>query len=214
MNLQFCSRENQLLQSTQNDPTLQLLAQYTHQGWPESCKDCPHELLGYGMYRECISLENGLLFKDNRLIIPQSECEDTLKLLHYRHYGVNHTTDRARETVLWPGINDDIQRKVSQCQVCQKNSSSLQQETMQSHEVAKALWTKVGVDLFEYNKQQYLLVVDYYSKFPYTCRLHSPDTSTIINKLKEIFAENGIPETVITDGRPQFRSEFKQFAKN
>ena len=33
--------------STQNDPTLQLLMQYTYQGWPESCKDCPHELLGY-----------------------------------------------------------------------------------------------------------------------------------------------------------------------
>ena len=112
--------------STQNDPTLQLLTQYTHQGWPESCKDCPHELLGYWTYRECISLENGLLFKDNRLIIPQSECEDTLELLHYGHYGVNHTTDRARETVFWSGINDDIQRKVSQCQVCQENSPSLQ----------------------------------------------------------------------------------------
>ena len=84
---------------------------------------------------------------------------------------------------------------------------------MQSHEVPKAPWTKVGIDLFEYNKQQYLLVVDYYSKFPYTCRLHSPNTSTVINKLKEIFTENGIPETVITDGRPQFRSEFKEFAK-
>ena len=119
----------------------------------------------------------------------------------------------ARETVFWPGINDDIQRKVSQCQVCQENSSSLQQETMQSHEVPKAPWTKVGIDLFEYNKQQYLLVVDYNSKFPYTRRLHSPNTSTVINKLKEIFAENGIPETVITDGRPQFRSEFKEFAK-
>ena len=75
------------------------------------------------MYRECISLENGLLFKDNRLIIPQSECEDTLELLHYGHYGVNCTSDRARETVFWPGINDDIQRKVSQCLVCQENSS-------------------------------------------------------------------------------------------
>ena len=84
---------------------------------------------------------------------------------------------------------------------------------MQSHEVPKAPWTKVGIDLFEYNKQQYLLVVDYYSKFPYTRMLHSPNTSTVINKLKEIFAENGIPETVITDGGPQFRSQFKEFAK-
>ena len=77
---------------------------------------------------------------------------------------------------------------------------------MQSHKVLKAPWTKVDIDLFEYNKQQYLLVVDYYSKFPYTHRLHSPNTSTVINKLKEIFAENGISETVITDNRPQFRS--------
>ena len=147
----------------------QLLTQHTHQGWPESCKDCPHEMLGYWTYRECTSLENGLLFKDNRLIISQSECKDTLELLHYGHYGVNCTTDRARDTVFWPGINDDIQRKVSQCQVCQENSSSLQQETMQSHEVPKAPWTKVGIDLFEYNKQQYLLVVDHYS----TVSIHS-----------------------------------------
>ena len=47
-------------------------------------------------------------YSDNRLIIPQSEWEDTLELLHYGHYGVNHTTERARETVFWPGINDDI----------------------------------------------------------------------------------------------------------
>ena len=86
--------------STQNNPTLQLLTQHTHQGWPESCKDCPHEMLGYWTYRECTSLENGLLFKDNRLIISQSECKDTLELLHYGHYGVNCTTDRARDTVL------------------------------------------------------------------------------------------------------------------
>ena len=90
-----------------------------------SCSHSTHTL-GYWMYTECISLENGLLFKDNRLIIPQSECKDTLEPLHYGHYGVKHTTDRVGETVFWPGINDDIKRKVSQCQVCQENSSSPQ----------------------------------------------------------------------------------------
>ena len=35
----------------------------------------------------------------------------------------------------------------------------------------------------------------------------------MISELKGIFSENGIPETVVSDGGPQFRSEFKEFAR-
>ena len=55
----------------------------------------PKEILHYWTYRECISLENGLLFKDNRLIVPKVESDQILELLHYGHYGINCTQDRA-----------------------------------------------------------------------------------------------------------------------
>ena len=67
--------------------------------------------------------------------------------------------------------------------------------------------------LFKHNKRQYLLIVDYFSKFPFIHKLHSLSTGTVINELKGLFSENGIPEVVISDGGPQFRSEFRNFAQ-
>ena len=70
-----------------------------YKGWPREQKDCQEILHPYWTYRECISLENSLLFKDNRLIVPKAERDQILELLHYGHYGINCTKDRARESV-------------------------------------------------------------------------------------------------------------------
>ena len=59
--------------SAWKDNTLTRLAESVHKGWPNKAKDCPSNLQEYWAYRGCISLVNGLLFKDYRLIIPQSE---------------------------------------------------------------------------------------------------------------------------------------------
>ena len=68
--------------STCRDITLQELAKIVHKGWPREQKDCPEILHPYWTYRECISLENGLLFKDDRLIVPETERDQILELLH------------------------------------------------------------------------------------------------------------------------------------
>ena len=62
-----------------------------YKGWPREQKDCPEILQPYWTCRECISLENGFLFKDNRLIVPKAERDQILELLHYGDYGINCT---------------------------------------------------------------------------------------------------------------------------
>ena len=199
--------------STSKDITLCELAKMVHKGWPREQKDCPDILKPYWTYRECISLENGLLFKDDRLIIPDTEKDQILEQLHYGHYGIKRTQDRAKESVFWPGIAKDIENKVKDCSICQENSSSQTKEIMHSHDVPRGPWIKLGIDLFEHNKKQYILLVDYFSKFPVIRQLYSLNTGAVINELKRIFSETGIPEVVISDGGPQFRSEFKDFAQ-
>ena len=115
--------------------------------------------------------------------------------------------------MFWPGIAKDIESKVKDCSICQENSSSQTKEVMHSHEVPRGPWIKLGIDLFEHYKKQYILLVDYFSKFPVIRQLHSLSTGTVINELKRIFSETGISEVVISDGGPQFRSEFKDFAQ-
>ena len=67
------TRLQEFQDSTQKDNTLTRLAEFVHKGWPNETEDCPSDLQEYWTYRECISLKNGLLFKDDRLIIQQSE---------------------------------------------------------------------------------------------------------------------------------------------
>ena len=74
-------------------------------------------------------------------------------------------------------------------------------------------WQKVAADLFELNKAQYLIVVDYFSRYPEVVKLNSTTSISIINILKSIFARHGIPSKLITDNGPQFSSHtFKEFS--
>ena len=75
-------------------------------------------------------------------------------------------TLRVGESVLWPGISNNIRTLTETCTVCQENSKSQPKETQQQAEVPLHAWERLGIDLFELSKGHYLLVVVYHSKFP------------------------------------------------
>ena len=52
------------------------------------------------------------MYKGTRLIIPKSERPSTLKILHMGHYAIDKMSLRARETVYWPGISQDIRHTI------------------------------------------------------------------------------------------------------
>ena len=76
------TRLQELRLATQSDPTLSSLTKTIHKGWPQSKNDCPEQLLDFWSFRQEISEEDGLLYKNQRLIMPHSERLETLKVLH------------------------------------------------------------------------------------------------------------------------------------
>ena len=71
----------------------------------------------------------------------------------------------------------------------------------------------MAADLFHLNGANYLVVVDYFSRYPEVQKLNSTTSNTVITLLKSIFARFGIPETFVSDNGPQFASQsFKDFA--
>ena len=70
--------------------------------------------------------------------------------------------------------------------------------------------------MFQWNGSDYLIIADYYSKFPIIRKLSGQSTSSAVVKLtKQVFSEQNIPTTVISDNGPQYSSqEYKQFAKD
>ena len=76
-------------------------------------------------------------------------------------------------------------------------------------------WERVAVDLFQLNGSTYLLVVDYFSRYPEVIKLNTTTSKTVIYSLKSIFSCHGIPSILMSDNGPQFDcSEMKTFANN
>ena len=75
-------------------------------------------------------------------------------------------------------------------------------------------WQRLGTDLFQLNGENYIIVIDYYSRYPEVVKLKGTTSRNIIDILKPIFSIHGIPETGVSDNGPQFSSqEFRDFAK-
>ncbi|KAI8490469.1 hypothetical protein Bbelb_317370 [Branchiostoma belcheri] len=96
---------------------------------------------------------------------------------------------------------------------CQKHRVSQQKEEMTPMEVPSRPWKTLGIDLFHLNQQWYLLLADYYSKFPVVKSMKDLRASTVMTAVKGIFAEQGVPDQLICDNGTQFTSqEFHQLA--
>ncbi len=85
---------------------------------------------------------------------------------------------------------------------------------MHPHKAPEIPWEKVGVDLFELNRQTFLIAVDYYSGLFEVEDMTSTVASRVITVLKSGFARHGIPITVMSDNGPPFNSEsFHEFSE-
>ena len=60
-------------------------------------------------------------------------------------------------------------------------------------------WQMLGGDLLDFKCQQYMVVVDYYSRYIELVYLADNITHTVSTKLKCIFAGFGIPDLLVCD---------------
>ena len=84
-------RIDRLWQSTTKDDTLALLKHTVQHGWPQTITELPPELCPYWTFRKEISIEDGILLKGERMIIPAVDQPDILQQLHHGHLGLQST---------------------------------------------------------------------------------------------------------------------------
>ena len=134
--------------------------------------------------------------------------------LHASHLGVESCLRRARETIFWTGMSNEIKQMVARCETCRKYETSNRKEPLMPHEIPSRPWEQVGVDLFKLDQKRYKIIVDYHSKLWEIDHLKSTTSTSIVLKLKHHLARHGCPDRLISDNGPQFVSaEFRKFAK-
>ena len=194
---------------------LQKLIQVTIGGWPSQKSDTDLGVRAYYNVRHELTMQNGLVFKDNRIVVPTSVRKDIIATVHRSHQGIQGCIRRAKDAVYWPLMNQEITDYANQYSVCNTYRPEQCKEPLLPHEVPGRPWAKVGTDLFELQGQHYLLLVDYYSNFFELARLGSNTRAMcVIDAMRSQFARHGSPEVLVSDNGPQFACrEFRTFTQ-
>ena len=140
----------------------------------------------------------------------QTPCRPIPIQLHEGHLGLNKCKLRAKETVYWPGLNNQLENLVLNCELCLKYSTAkckLEPSLMLGQEVPLYPWTKLATDIFNFEGVSYLLVVDYTSHYPIVHKLASMTGQHIASHFKLICSEYGWPDTLVSDNGPCYTSE-------
>ena len=200
-------------QSQEQDPVCSQVREFCKSGWPKK-QLIPEELAPYWKAKDRLTICDGLLQYNSRIVVPKPLQRETLQKIHTGHLGIEKCKKRTSSAVWWPGVMQQITQLVQNCEVCLKESKP-GKEPLISTVLPTFPWQVVGTDLFELNKDNYLLVVDYFSRYPEVVKLTSTTSASIISVLKSIFSRHGIPEIVRSDNGPQYASaEFLTFASS
>lgn len=79
---------------------------------------------------------DGLVFKRESIVIPTAAKGEMLKRIHVGHMGIVKCKNRAKEVMVWPSMNGQIEEMISNRPTClQFRISHAPKEPMISHEV-------------------------------------------------------------------------------
>ena len=205
---------DEIRETSEVDPTLHKVAEYITDGWPNSSKSLPLSLMPFYRERGELSVVDGIVTKGTCIVIPRTMRAEILEKLHESHQGLTRTRQRTKNAVWWPGLSHDLQTMSDSCTTCKMRQQAQNHEPLQTFEPAIRPWSRVAVDLADYEGRDYLILVDAFSRWIEIKGMASTTSSAVIKKLREIFTIHGYPDEIHSDNGPQFASDqFRQYTK-
>ncbi len=94
-------------------PVMQRVAHFITNGWPAKSKSIPPEVQPYFPIRDELIVDDGIILKGLRVVVPETLRREYVQQLHKGHPGIDATKRRAREVVYWPSMMLDIDSAVA-----------------------------------------------------------------------------------------------------
>ena len=168
-------------------------------------------------------LKNGLLYRDNRLWVPNGQIRmDLLYDYHTTpntgHLGEIKTRHRIQPYFYWKSMRDTIHDYVNRCRICQKTKSRNNKPSgyLQPFDPPVTNWTEIMKDFIvplPRTKNRYngiLNIVDWLSKMTRLIPIKADVTALEVAKLSKdnIYRHHGLPQRNISDRDRIFGSKF------
>ena len=203
-----------LLKAAKEDPEYQQLRQFILDGFPSHRSQLPDSCKRYWSVRDHLTIDDNLIVYGCRLLIPTKLRSEILTQLHESHQGSIRTKQRARLSVYWPGIDNDIDNVILSCKQCQDHLPSNPKEPIIQKPQPARRFQEIAVDLYSHAGHTYLVIVDCLTDRPAVISLdHGTASQQVIVAIHQSFCRTAIPDVVWSDGGPQFISkQFNDFA--
>jgi transposase InsO family protein len=196
-----------------NDVDCAQLIHLCRNGWPQRKQQVPVHVQPCWSIRGELTLNEDLLLRGRRIVVPQNLQKETLQKIHQGHQGITKCSLRATSSVWWLGLKQQLDNLIHNCPECSKAMQPPRQPLICTP-LPSYPWERIASDLFELDSKTYLLVVDYFSRYVEVQTLSSTTSASVIKALKAIFSRHGIPATMVSDNGPQYSSqEFQRFSQ-
>ena len=109
------NRLNQFHIETAHDEESSLLKHFVQCGWLQDIHEVPKEIQPYWTFQEELTIEDGMLLKGTHIIVPHSLCQQMIQLIHTEHHGLEKCLNRAKQSMYWPGLYEELKELVTNC---------------------------------------------------------------------------------------------------
>ncbi|XP_011858707.1 PREDICTED: uncharacterized protein K02A2.6-like [Vollenhovia emeryi] len=203
---------------TKDCPVLTAVYNFIEKGnWPQKRHQIRnHQVEGFFLIRDNLSVSNDVIFYGERVVVPEIHRQRVLEHLHQGHPGECRSKLLASSKCFWPGITKDIERFVRTCEKCATVSKAPIKCSLQPWPMPEKPWSRIHADYAgPIDGFSFLVIVDAFSKWPEIFKTKSTTATTTIEFFKNVFAQHGLPDTIVTDNGQQFIStEFKDFCNS
>lgn len=127
---------------------MQKLIEFINYGWPTKKELISDYVKPYYGSAEELHVMDVLVFKANKLVVPENLRKEMITKIYYNHLGLEKCKNRAREIMYCPFMSKEIEDVILNCHLCNSYKKVQIREPLMPREVPDEPWQMVGMDLF------------------------------------------------------------------
>ena len=114
---------NQIKLACLDDPTMIELARTIQKGWPKTGKKLSEDIKPYFPYRYILHIVDGVIFLQDRIVIPKGLRQTFLQKIYDAHLGIVKSRLLGRTLMYWPNWNNDVETTCETSDLWRENQS-------------------------------------------------------------------------------------------
>jgi len=88
------------------------------------------KLLSFYRCRELLTVLDGMLVSDDRVVLSRIICPAVLETLHLAHFDIRRIIQLIRRYFYWPAMHNDIERFIKNCNHCIQIAAAPREESL------------------------------------------------------------------------------------